>query len=105
MESELFGYERGAFTGAHQRRKGLFEAAHKGTIFLDEIAEMSTASQVKLLRVLQEGAVRPVGTHSEIQIDVRVIAATNRNLAREVSPVLFREDLFYPIALLPINTP
>ena len=105
MESELFGYERGAFTGAHQRRKGLFEAAHNGTIFLDEIAEMSTASQVKLLRVLQEGAVRPVGAHAEIQIDVRVIAATNRNLAREVSAGRFREDLFYRIAVLDINTP
>ncbi len=105
MESELFGYERGAFTGANQRRKGLFEAAHNGTIFLDEIAEMSTASQVKLLRVLQEGAVRPVGTHAEIQIDVRVIAATNRNLAREVSVGRFREDLFYRIAVLAINTP
>src|SRR5260370_19156899 len=105
MESELFGYERGAFTGAHQRRKGLFEAAHNGTIFLDEIAEMSTASQLKLLRVLQEGGVRPVGTHAEIQIDVRVIAATNRNLAREVSAGRFREDLFYRIAVLAINTP
>lgn len=105
MESELFGYERGAFTGAHQRRKGLFEAAHHGTIFLDEIAEMSTASQVKLLRVLQEGTVRPVGTHAEIQIDVRVIAATNRNLAREVSAGRFREDLFYRIAVLAIHTP
>ena len=105
MEAELFGYERGAFTGAHQRRKGLFEAAHNGTIFLDEIAEMSTASQVKLLRVLQEGAVRPVGAHAEIQIDVRVIAATNRNLAREVAAGRFREDLFYRIAVLAINTP
>lgn len=105
MESEFFGYERGAFTGAHQRRKGLFEAAHNGTIFLDEIAEMSTASQVKLLRVLQEGTVRPVGTHAEIQIDVRVIAATNRNLAREVSAGRFREDLFYRIAVLAIHTP
>ena len=105
MESELFGYERGAFTGANQRRKGLFEAAHNGTIFLDEIGEMSTASQVKLLRVLQEGAVRPVGAHAEIQIDVRVIAATNRNLAREVAAGRFREDLFYRIAVLAINTP
>jgi len=105
MESELFGYERGAFTGANQRRKGLFEAAHHGTIFLDEIGEMSTASQVKLLRVLQEGAVRPVGAHAEIQIDVRVIAATNRNLAREVAAGRFREDLFYRIAVLAINTP
>ena len=102
MESELFGYERGAFTGANQRQ-GLFEAAHNGTIFLDEIGEMSTASQVKLLRVLQEGAVRPVGAHAEIQINVRVIAATNRNLAREVAAGRFREDLFYRIAVLAIR--
>lgn len=105
IEAELFGYERRAFTGANQRRKGLFEAAHNGTIFLDEIAEMSTASQVKLLRVSQEGIVRPVGTHAEVQIDVRVIVATNRNLAREVSAGRLREDLFYRIAVLAINTP
>lgn len=105
MESELFGYERGAFTGAHQRRQGLFEAAHNGTILLDEIAEMSLTSQVKLLRVLQEGAVRPVGSYKEMQIDVRVIAATNRNLMREVSFGRFREDLFYRISVLPIDIP
>src|SRR6185436_166911 len=105
MESELFGYERGAFTGAHQRHKGLFEAAHSGTIFLDEIAEMPPASQVKLLRVLQEGAVRPVGAHNEINIDVRVVAATNRNLSQEVSAGRFREDLFYRVAVLSITTP
>src|SRR5437016_2262920 len=105
MESELFGHERGAFTGAYQRRKGFFEAANKGTLFLDEITEMSFASQVKLLRVLQEGTGRPVGAHSEIPVNVRVIVATNRNLAREVSAGRFREDLFYRIAILAINTP
>src|SRR2546421_8004915 len=79
LESELFGYERGAFTGANQARKGLFEAAQRGTIFLDEIGEMSMSSQVKLLRVLQERAVRAVGAHAEIPINVRVVTATNRN--------------------------
>src|SRR5437016_10578784 len=80
LESELFGHERGAFTGANQKQKGLFQAAHTGTIFLDEIGEVSPTCQVKLLRVLQEGAVRPVGGHTEIAVDVRVITATNRNL-------------------------
>src|SRR6266568_7920308 len=105
LESELFGYERGAFTGANQTRKGLFEAAHRGTIFLDEIGEMSIACQVKLLRVLQENAVRPIGAHRETQIDVRVIAATNRNLAQEIALGRFREDLFYRIAVLMIKAP
>src|SRR5215218_3728746 len=80
LESELFGYIKGSFTGANANRKGLFEAAHKGTIFLDEIGEMSSAMQVKLLRVLQERRVRPVGAHDESLIDTRVIAATNRDL-------------------------
>lgn len=105
LESELFGYERGAFTGANQTRKGLFEAAHRGTIFLDEIGEMSTTCQVKLLRVLQENAVRPVGAHLEIPIDVRVIAATNRNLGQEIALGRFRQDLFYRLAVLTISTP
>ncbi len=105
LESELFGYERGAFTGANQTRKGLFEAANGGTIFLDEIGEMSTSCQVKLLRVLQENAVRPVGAHRELPIDVRVITATNRNLAREIAFGRFRQDLFYRIAVLTIATP
>ena len=105
LESELFGYERGAFTGANEKRKGLFEAAHKGTIFLDEIGEMSAACQVKLLRVLQEGTIRPVGARTETQVDVRVITATNRELPLEMQAARFREDLFYRIAVLAINTP
>lgn len=105
LESELFGYERGAFTGAHHNKKGLFEAAHTGTIFLDEIGEMSPSSQVKLLRVLQESAFRPVGGHLEISVDVRVIAATNRELTADTASGRFRADLFYRIAVLTINTP
>jgi len=105
LESELFGYERGAFTGAHQKKKGLFEAAHTGTILLDEIGEMSPSCQVKLLRVLQESAFRPIGGHLEISVDVRIIAATNRDLAEETTTGRFRSDLFYRIAVLTINTP
>src|SRR3982751_6164881 len=94
LESELFGYERGAFTGATQSRRGLFEAANGGTILLDEIGEMSVGCQVKLLRVLQESAVRPVGAHAEIPVDVRVITATNRHLPQEIALGRFRQDLF-----------
>ncbi|RMG04415.1 MAG: sigma-54-dependent Fis family transcriptional regulator [Acidobacteria bacterium] len=105
LESELFGYVKGAFTGATVNRKGLFEAANKGTIFLDEIGEMSPAMQVKLLRVLQEKKVRPVGAHEEIPIDTRVIAATNRDLKSLVDEGVFREDLYYRISVIPINLP
>lgn len=105
LESELFGYVKGSFTGANTNRKGLFEAAHKGTIFLDEIGEMSPAMQVKLLRVLQERRVRPVGAHEELAIDARVIAATNRDLKQMSTDGLFREDLFYRISVIPINLP
>jgi two-component system, NtrC family, response regulator PilR len=105
LESELFGYMRGAFTGATANRKGLFEAANKGTIFLDEIGEMSPAMQVKLLRVLQERKVRPVGAHEEITVDARVVAATNRDLAAMVKQNSFREDLFYRISVIPIELP
>ena len=105
LESELFGYVRGAFTGAIKDRKGLFEVADTGTLFLDEIGEMSVSSQVKLLRVLQECAVRPVGALIEAPIDVRVVAATNRNLAQEISLGRFRQDLFYRLAVLTISTP
>lgn len=105
LESELFGYIKGSFTGANSNRKGLFEAADKGTIFLDEIGEMSTAMQVKLLRVLQERRVRPVGAHDELPIDARVIAATNRDLKQMADDGTFREDLFYRISVIPINLP
>ena len=105
LESELFGYVKGAFTGANINRKGLFEAANKGTIFLDEIGEMSPAMQVKLLRVLQERRVRPVGAHEEMLIDARVIAATNRDLKAMTADGSFREDLFYRISVIPIVLP
>ncbi len=105
LESELFGYLKGAFTGANQNKRGLFEVAGGGTIFLDEISEMTLAMQVKLLRVLQERTVRPVGGTSEIPIDVRVIAATNRDLDKAVSENLFREDLYYRLNVIPIRVP
>ncbi|MBK8466865.1 MAG: sigma-54-dependent Fis family transcriptional regulator [Chloracidobacterium sp.] len=105
LESELFGYMKGAFTGANANRKGLFEAAHGGTIFLDEIGEMSPAMQVKLLRVLQEKRVRPVGAHDELSIDARVIAATNRDLKQMSEEGTFREDLFYRVSVIPIHLP
>src|SRR5436853_804259 len=105
LESELFGYVKGSFTGATANRKGLFEAADQGTIFLDEIGEMSPAMQVKLLRVLQERKVRPVGAHEELQVNSRVIAATNRNLAALVKEGSFREDLFYRVSVIPMELP
>jgi two-component system, NtrC family, response regulator PilR len=105
LESELFGYVKGAFTGANSNRKGLFEAASGGTIFLDEIGEMSPAMQVKLLRALQEKRVRPVGAHDEIPVDSRVIAATNRDLKAMTEEGTFREDLFYRISVIPIHLP
>ncbi len=105
LESELFGYKKGAFTGAASNKKGLFEAASGGTIFLDEIGEMSQAMQVKLLRVLQERTVRRVGGIEEVPIDVRVIAATNRNLEQEAQAGTFRQDLFYRVSVIPIEIP
>jgi two-component system response regulator PilR (NtrC family) len=105
LESELFGHMRGAFTGAETNKKGLLEVAEKGTIFLDEIGEMSAAMQVKLLRVLQERRFRRVGGLEELQADIRVIAATNQDLSRAVSEGRFREDLYYRINVIPIALP
>ncbi len=105
LESELFGHKRGAFTGAVEDRVGLLERANVGTIFLDEIGEISPAFQVKLLRVLQEGEIRPVGSNTRRKIDVRVIAATNRHLEEEVRAGRFRQDLYYRIATLTIEMP
>jgi len=105
LESELFGHKRGSFTGAHEDHPGLFQRAHHGTVFLDEIGETSPAFQVRLLRVLQEGEVRPVGGARAVPVDVRVIAATHRDLEQRVSEGLFREDLFYRIAGVSLTMP
>lgn len=105
LESELFGHEKGAFTGANTQRKGRFEMAHGGTLFLDEIGEISAAFQAKLLRVLQEGEFERVGGNKTMKVDVRVIAATNRDLEEEVESGAFREDLYYRLNVMPINMP
>jgi two-component system response regulator PilR (NtrC family) len=105
LESELFGYVKGAFTGANDNRRGLFQAAHGGTLFLDEIGNMNLAMQVKLYRVLQEGKVRPLGSTEEIDVDVRVIAATNRDLEKAIASGEFREDLFYRLSVIPLHLP
>jgi two-component system response regulator HydG len=105
LETELFGHVRGAFTGAHQHKKGLFEAADGGTLFLDEVGEISPAFQVKLLRTLQEGTVRRVGSVKETPVDVRLIAASNQNIARLVREGRFRQDLYYRINVVPIVLP
>ena len=105
LESELFGHVRGSFTGAVANRAGRFEAAHTGTIFLDEINSTTPKLQVKLLRVLQEGEVDPVGARRSVKVDVRIISATNRDLARAVAEGVFREDLFYRLNVFPIEAP
>ena len=105
LESELFGYMKGAFTGANENRSGLFQAAHGGTLFMDEIGNMSVTMQVKLYRVLQEGKVRPIGSTEESDVDVRVIAATNKDLEKEIAEGRFREDLYYRLSVIPIHLP
>ena len=105
IESELFGYEKGAFTGAERRQKGKFEQSHEGTIFLDEIGDMSLNTQAKILRVLQEKTFTRLGGSKTIPIDVRIIAATNKDLEKEISQENFRQDLFYRLNVLPIQIP
>ena len=105
LESELFGHEKGSFTGAIARREGRFQLAHRGTIFLDEVGEMSPATQMKLLRVLQEKEFEPLGSTQTLKTDVRVIAATNKDLTREVKEGRFRDDLFYRLNVVPITLP
>ena len=105
LESELFGYVKGAFTGASENRRGLFQAADGGTLFMDEIGNMSLTMQVKLYRVLQEGKVRPVGSNEEIDVDVRIIAATNKDFEKEIAEGRFREDLYYRLSVIPIQVP
>ncbi len=105
IESELFGHEKGSFTGATERQVGKFELAHKGTIFLDEIGDMSLRTQAKVLRVLQEGEVERIGSQRTLQVEVRVIAATNKNLEAAIAEEKFREDLFFRLSVIPIRVP
>jgi two-component system response regulator AtoC len=105
IESELFGYEPGAFTGATHRKNGLFEASNKGTLFLDEIGDLPLLTQTKLLRVLQDKEIRRIGGHDSIKIDVRILAATNKDLEKEVSSGKFREDLFYRLKVVTVELP
>jgi DNA-binding NtrC family response regulator len=103
IESELFGYEKGSFTGAHGMKLGLFEVANNGTVFLDEVSELSPSAQVKLLRVIQEGEIDKIGRTGSLSVNVRVLAATNKNLASEVNEGRFREDLYYRLNVVPID--
>jgi two-component system, NtrC family, response regulator HydG len=105
LEAELFGVERGAFTGAVARREGRFERAHGGTLFLDEVAEMTPSAQVKLLRVLQEGELERLGGTQTVKVDVRLVAATNKDLSREVAEGRFREDLYYRLNVVEMRIP
>jgi two-component system response regulator PilR (NtrC family) len=105
LESELFGYVKGAFTGANDNRQGLFQAAHGGTLFMDEISNMPLSMQVKLYRVLQEGKVRPLGSTDEIEVDVRIIGATNKDLEKEIAAGRFRDDLYYRLSVIPMHLP
>ncbi|NNM21983.1 MAG: sigma-54-dependent Fis family transcriptional regulator, partial [Flavobacteriaceae bacterium] len=105
IESELFGHVKGAFTSANKDRAGKFEAANGGTIFLDEVGDMSLSAQAKVLRALQENKVQRVGSDKDIKVDVRVIAATNKNLKKEISEGKFREDLYHRLAVILINVP
>jgi DNA-binding NtrC family response regulator len=105
IESELFGYERGAFTGAHGRKKGMFELADGGTLFLDEIGDMSVGAQAKVLRALQSGEITRVGSERSIAVDVRVLAATNKDLESEVAKGAFRDDLYFRLNVVPIRSP
>lgn len=105
MESEFFGHKKGSFTGAHQDKQGLFQAAEGGTLFLDEVADLPLEMQVKLLRALQEKAVRPVGAPAEVKTDVRVLCATHKDLAKEVDKGHFRQDLFYRLNVIQLNVP
>ena len=105
LESELFGHARGAFTGAHSTRAGMFQLANHGTILLDEVGELPLPLQAKLLRVLQDGAVRSVGSDQPVNVEVRVIASTNKDLAHQVEKGTFREDLFFRLQVIPIHLP
>ena len=105
LESELFGHEKGAFTGAFKTKPGLFEAANKGTVFLDEIGDMPLQLQARILRVIQDGEIKPIGNARPKKVNVRIISATNRDLQSEIARENFREDLFYRLNVLPLHVP